>query len=101
MDALQSYNWQGNVRELENCIERAFTLGVRGEIHIKDLPKSVVSGNNKTSVSSSEATMSDHQRKIIIRTLKETKGNKRKAAEVLNVGVTTLYRKLKKYGIEL
>ena len=101
MDTLQNYNWQGNVRELENCIERAFTLGVRGEIHIKDLPKSVVSGNNKTPLSSGETTMSDHQREIIIRTLKETKGNKRKAAEVLNVGVTTLYRKLKKYGIEM
>ena len=104
-DALQvltEYNWPGNVRELENCIERAFSLGVKGVIEIKDLPKSVLPGTGKSVTPEyvGETTLSEHEKEVIIQTLKATAGNKRKAAKKLNIGITTLYRKMKKYEIE-
>ena len=102
LQILLDYNWPGNVRELENYIERAFTLGVKGLIETKDLPKSILSTNKEIidSQITSESTLSEYEKEIIIKTLKETEGNKRKTAGKLNIGVTTLYRKLKKYNIE-
>jgi len=101
LQVLINYDWPGNVRELENCIERAFTLGIKEIIEIKDLPKSVFSKSGKliTSQNDEKITLSEHEKEIIIQTLKETEGNKRKAAKILNIGITTLYRKLKRYGI--
>ena len=102
LQVLMDYDWPGNVRELENCIERAFTLGVKGMIETRDLPKSVFVESKKMVISQSgeKITLSEHEEEIITRTLKETEGNKRKAAKSLNIGITTLYRKLKRYGIE-
>jgi len=102
LQVLMDYDWPGNVRELENCIERAFTLGVKGMIETRDLPKSVFVGSKKIAISQNgeKITLSEYEKEIIIKTLKETEGNKRKAAKSLNIGVTTLYRKLKRYGIE-
>jgi len=102
LQVLMDYDWPGNVRELENCIERAFTLGVKGMIETRDLPKSVFVESKKMVISQSgeKITLSEHEKEIITRTLKETEGNKRKAAKSLNIGITTLYRKLKRYGIE-
>ncbi|MFC1492956.1 sigma-54-dependent transcriptional regulator [candidate division KSB1 bacterium] len=99
---LMEYDWPGNIRELENCIERAFTLGASGKIKLENLPETVRYRDNVSTdkTSKSSITLSDHEKTLIVNSLKKTNGNKRKTAKILNIGVTTLYRKLKKYGIE-
>ena len=99
---LMEYSWPGNVRELLNLIERAFALGCKGKIEIQDLPESVFTNNEEysTKIDEGNFTLNDHEKEIIIKTLKKTKGKKREAAKRLNIGITTLYRKLKKYEID-
>jgi len=103
MDIFMNYSWPGNIRQLENCIERAFSLGVKGKIGIYDLPDSIVSGDHRRPLPNvhEASSLSDYEKDIIVKTINAANGNKREAAKKLNIGVTTLYRKLKKYGLEL
>ena len=100
--ALEAYHWPGNVRELENCIERLVNI-VQGDcITLADLPQDVTSRPERPRQESAEAPKSLHniQQSLILGTLRETGGNFRRAASILNISRTTLYAKLKQYGIE-
>jgi DNA-binding NtrC family response regulator len=103
---LEKYHWPGNVRELENTIERAIILcenkviapdqlSIRlptvEEIRLREGAGLKEVGQHAQMVA---------ERKMIIRVLKDTKGNKRKAAEVLQIDYTTLFEKIKKYSID-
>ncbi|MFC1729955.1 sigma-54-dependent transcriptional regulator [candidate division KSB1 bacterium] len=101
MNIFMGYGWPGNVRELENCIERAYTLNVQGEIDAADIPEKIAAGTRRSEITApgDTATMSEHEKAVIIQALEKTGGNKREAARMLKIGVTTLYRKLKKYNI--
>ena len=91
------YDFPGNVRELENIIERAIVLA-RGEtIEIEHLPEMAVQTfrSNKGSMPS----LDDQERSYIEWVLDQTEGNKTKAAEILGIDRVSLWRKLKKYAL--
>jgi DNA-binding NtrC family response regulator len=109
LEILMGYHWKGNVRELENTMERAVIL-CDGDVITPDhflLSKEVVSGT-VTAYSSTSGTLESvakealraAETKRIISALHETRGNKSKAAEILQVSYKTLLTKIKEYGIE-
>ncbi len=94
---LNRYNWKGNIRELRNVIERAVILA-DSSIMPEDLPYEIQSA---TETSSSDLSLGAVERNHIQKVLKYTGGNKTKAAEFLEIGLTTLYRKLEEYNLTL
>jgi DNA-binding NtrC family response regulator len=101
MRRLISYDWPGNVRELENCIERAVALGSGPLLHVGDLPTSLQYPTSDRVPQKDELLPIDElERRAILRTLRETSGDKLAAARILGIGKTTLYRKLKQYHVE-
>ena len=102
IDMLMGYHWPGNVRELENCIERLVNVACSSHIDIADLPQDVMTDMLRgRPAAPGEAGMSLKriQRALILETLRETGGNFRRASNLLNISRTTLYAKLKQYGI--
>ena len=93
MNLLQQQSWLGNVRELENAVERAMVVGQEPELHDEDFifkPQS-----NSTSAGKK---LEDMERAYILRVVEECGGNQSHAAEILDIDRVTLYHKLKKYG---
>jgi len=95
MDHLRSLPYPGNVRELRNLIERAVILASGVELTPNLLP---ARSNYKDSEIKQD--LNSVERDHIIRILRHTGGNKTQAAEILNIGLATLYRKIQKYGIK-
>jgi two-component system, NtrC family, response regulator len=93
---LQQQEWKGNIRELKNLIERAVILADGPELKAEHLPLDI---QQSLSNSSSSFNLTDIERSHIQKVLNYTKGNKTKAAELLGIGLTTLYRKLEDYKI--
>ncbi|HTP67567.1 MAG TPA: sigma-54 dependent transcriptional regulator [Dongiaceae bacterium] len=101
MRQLMSYDWPGNVRELENVVERAVALGSGPLISSLDLPTSLQYHITSRAPSKDEMLpLEELERRAILSTLRQTKGDKQAAARSLGIGKTTLYRKLKQYRIE-
>jgi DNA-binding NtrC family response regulator len=102
-DRLTDFEWPGNVRQLQNEIQRAVLLCEGTEIDAVDLSIAA----NKPIEHSSEETDTDYtllesvERNVIVQTLKAAAGNKLEAAKRLGIGRQTLYNKLKAYGIEV
>lgn len=97
-EVLKQYSFPGNIRELRNVIERAIILTDGDILTEKSLPKEFF---NDTSITKSEILTLEEMEKIqIIKVLNSVNGNKTKCAEVLGIGLTTLYRKLQSYNIE-
>ncbi|HEV8159978.1 MAG TPA: sigma-54 dependent transcriptional regulator [Pyrinomonadaceae bacterium] len=100
MSALVNYHWQGNVRELENAIERAFILS-NDEIELENLPPKIKSGaTNNFEMRDPEGfrlTLEETERRYILEILKSVNEDKSAAAEILGIDLSTLYRKLKRY----
>jgi DNA-binding NtrC family response regulator len=98
MRRLIAYDWPGNVRELENAIERAVAMGSGPIVHVGDLPSSLHYPSSERVPDKDELLpMEELERRAILRTLRETGGDKLAAARMLGIGKTTLYRKLKQY----
>jgi two-component system response regulator HydG len=95
MDLLLGYNWPGNVRELENAIERALVIG-RGP----DLEPSDFSFQLQEASALGEHTLEEMERVHIERVYHECDGNHSRAARVLGIDRTTLYNKIRKYGLK-
>lgn len=91
--ALAAYHFPGNVRELENIIERAYALGADLQITTADLPSLAVRGG------ASARTLEDLERDLIAATLEAHGNDKDKAAAALGMSERTLYRRLKKLGL--
>jgi transcriptional regulator with PAS, ATPase and Fis domain len=116
VDWIKTLPWQGNVRELENAIERAVTMNATGEILPEDLlqfglishaPNGVLSlmpQQTKTVTPDKEpaqpSSLKDVIRQHILDVLKFTGGNKLRAAKILGVGRYTLYRMAERFGID-
>lgn len=98
---LESYNWPGNVRELKNIIERAVILCDGTELDDTLLPYEfdAITPSN-TSGSLSAFDLASVEKLHIQRVLNHTGGNRAETARLLNIGIATLYRKLKEYGLE-
>jgi len=104
LEALKEYDWPGNVRELENALERAAVVARGGAIGVEHLPGRVREAPPARVVSDGPAenpTMELVERAYIAWVLQAEDGNKTRAAEVLGIDPSTLYRKLNRYGIEI
>ncbi len=98
---LMSYDWPGNVRELENCIQRAVSLGSGPFIQMQDLPSAMLYHLARKSPSPQDlTTLQALEQQAIRQALQATGGDRVRAAKLLGIGKTTIYRKLKAYGIE-
>lgn len=101
MRRLMAYDWPGNVRELENAIERAVAIGSGPIVHVGDLPSNLHYPSTERLPDKDELLPLDElERRAILRTLRETGGDKLAAARLLGIGKTTLYRKLKQYNLD-
>jgi DNA-binding NtrC family response regulator len=101
--ALQEYQWPGNVRELENALERAIILSNSDQIGPDLLPERVTERKSEPLVAArtpSNPTLEAIERAYILWVLQSEGGNKSRAAEVLGIDPSTLYRKLSRYGLE-
>jgi len=95
MNQLQQQPWLGNVRELENAVERAMVVGQEPELREPDFIFKPQSGAGPGGAS---RTLDDMERAHILRVVEECGGNQSHAADVLDIDRVTLYHKLKKYG---
>jgi two-component system response regulator PilR (NtrC family) len=104
LSALQSYFFPGNVRELENILERAITLNTSGEIGIHDIQLRPTPVATSPSVARQGAPLGDHlediERDAILKALEQAKHNKTAAAKALGMTFRTLRYRIKKLGIE-
>jgi DNA-binding NtrC family response regulator len=107
---MMHHDWPGNVRELENSMERACALSSGPVLHLGDLPtqlqqrgleahRSEETAEDCGSVPVPMKTLADLERDAILSAIRALKGDKLQAAKLLGIGKTTLYRKLKEYGI--
>ncbi len=109
---MQAYDWPGNVRELENAVERACALSSGPVVHLADLPTQLQDFRRHSEPQELEAadghprhdgsaivSIAEMEKKAILGTIRKLKGDKLMAARLLGIGKTTLYRKLKEYGI--
>jgi two-component system response regulator HydG len=119
---MADYDWPGNVRELENAIERACALSSGPVLHLGDMPTQLqdlrmqrhaeagsgpvaaeiaaVEGGRGVLTGDGEiVSIAEMEKQAILNTIRQLKGDKLLAAKLLGIGKTTLYRKLKEYGI--
>jgi DNA-binding NtrC family response regulator len=96
------YPWQGNVRELENYIERAVVTAKGSILTPRDFPKELTFGRMRMSSGEIEvgATVYEAERKLILKTLEAQVGNRTKTAEILGISTRTLRNKLREYGLK-
>jgi DNA-binding NtrC family response regulator len=108
MEALREYPWPGNVRELKNVLERAMIFADTKIIEIENLPEDIFSRMQEKSRLNEHGhiekdgilPLEEAEKRHIIQTLERLGGNKLLTARQLNIATTTLYRKLRMYGIE-
>ena len=107
IQALQQYNWPGNVRELQNIVERACLLGNGPMLGLQDLPTHINACNSNTMTiaptgqrQTLKEALEGPERQIILQCLRENNWNRNETADQLGVNRTTLYKKMKKLGLE-
>ena len=102
MKLLLGYAWPGNVRELENTIERAAILAETDVVHSHDLPDKLRTNALPPGVEmdNGNVTLEDLEREHIKRVLGKVEGNKDRAAQMLGIHVSTLYRKMQRYRLD-
>jgi len=116
IDALNQFDWSGNVRHLRNCLERAVLLCDNGLITVKELPPEVLYRSEKPNVNVNYASpaaggvstfknapptsLRDVERQQIINALEKTGWHRGKTAELLGISPSTLYRRLREYELE-
>ena len=100
--ALLTYPWPGNVRELRNAIEYAFVLCPGGWIGLEHLPPKITMANRHSSVNHKPITaLWQQEREKLLDTLRKVGGNQSEAARLLGVSRVTIWKRIKKYGINL
>src|SRR5271166_1224494 len=106
MKSLLQYEWPGNVREPENCIARALTLGDQELIDVQDLPPAIRTEQSLTqslaveeASSLSTTALAEMEKMTILRVFEQAHGDKALAGKMLGISRATLYRKLKRYNI--
>lgn len=104
IDSFCRYDWPGNIRELENTLERAINFCEGNSVNLEHIPQHIKScqGLALPAVNTTgtlETLLEEHEREVIINTLKNFGGNKTKTAQALNIHRSVLYRKINKYQI--
>ena len=116
IEALKAYSWTGNVRQLRNCLERAILMADNGKVTTKELPPEVVYRTERPQISvnyttpnannvgafhnASPTNLRDIERQQILTALEKTGWHRGKTAELLGISPSTLYRRLREYGLE-
>ena len=104
VNLLMAYDWPGNVRELRNAVEQMVVLARGDRLTVRDIPATIRSGADLTKISvvrpGVTMTVEEAERQLIIQALKETNGNRTKAADKIGMSRRTLHRKLKEYHLE-
>ncbi len=104
MNMLLAYDWPGNVRELRNAVEQMVVLARSEKLTLRDVPAAVRGGADLTKVSvvrpGVTMTVEEAEKQLIMQALKDTGGNRTKAAQKIGMSRRTLHRKLKTYGLE-
>ena len=107
LEAMIRYNWPGNVRELKTAVEHAVVLSKSEMIQLTDLPHSVQSRGviqNEVQLNNpiieKGVTLEEAEKQLIVRTIKECRGNRTAAAKKVGISRRTLHRKLHRYGLE-
>jgi len=98
LDIFLDYSWPGNVRELKNTIFYACAVTSKNIIGIDDLPVTLLPLNSKMEKNN---IFSENEKIILFKTLKQFNNNKKKVAEILQISRSTLYSKLKRYGLPI
>lgn len=101
-EVFATYDWPGNIRELQNTIERLKILAENNEIRLEDIPFSIRMPKSKTESNidaSMDLPLEEIEKTHILRTLSYNQGNKTKTAQRLGITIKTLYNKLHRYGI--
>ena len=101
VDLLQRYHWPGNVRELENLIERAVSLAHGPLVLPGDLPESIRLAGPVPVEDDGLITLEELEKRHLVKVLRETGGNKVKAAKILDIDRRTLYRMAQRFGLQL
>ena len=103
LEALMNFSWPGNVRELRTALEHAVVLSRGERITLRDLPSSTRGGgalNDAQLLPGKALTVKDAEKQLIIRALKETDGNRTRAAQKIGMSRRTFHRKLHEYHLE-
>ncbi|MEO7970492.1 MAG: sigma-54 dependent transcriptional regulator [bacterium] len=118
LEALRSYSWPGNVRQLKNCLERAVILSNNGRITVNELPPEVARPTAfipmvqpapqtgatpdyaANAANTSPASLRDVERQQILAALEQTGWHRGKTAEILGISSSTLYRRLRDYNLD-
>jgi DNA-binding NtrC family response regulator len=121
LDLFHTYPWPGNVRQLEHCVQHMVAVNSGPELHLRDLPTALLNHVNQQEpglVAMANAVgpwaesdpelhfrsvlpLAEVEKRAIMEALRYTKGDRTTAANLLQIGRTTLYRKLKDYGLDL
>jgi len=99
LDHLQQHEWKGNIRELKNIIERAVILSDGPQLTVDNLPSELQGTGLHVVGPLSAFDLASVEKLHIQRVLNHTRGNKTEAARLLNIGLTTLYRKIEEYKL--
>jgi transcriptional regulator with PAS, ATPase and Fis domain len=97
MNFLTEHEWRGNVRELENAIERAIVVGKKEVITMDDLP---FSSNDESLDGEVDKSLFANEKKYILKILKENNWNISRSADILEIDRVTLYNKINKYSLK-
>ena len=97
IEILLAHSWPGNVRELENVIDHAIIISKQDKVLAKDLPQFFF---QKPLPPQEFTTLQDYEKNLILKTLQDTNWNKHKTSKKLNINRSTLYGKIKRYGLE-
>jgi DNA-binding NtrC family response regulator len=105
LDHMQRYRWPGNVRELQNVVERAVLLGKGDMIGVEDLATNVTSSNTAmtmpvTTGRTLKEALAGPERQIILEVLESNDWNRNATADALGINRTTLYKKMKRLGLD-
>ena len=100
LDLLEKHSWPGNIRELSNLITAAFFLSDKDELGPKDLPQDFLMASTEMANGGTGTPLDLAEKDVISRAIREQGGNLTKVAKQLNIAKSTLYIKLKKYGIQ-
>jgi len=101
METLMAYAWPGNVRELRNAVEYAFVLCPAQWIGVEHLPPKITRNESIHSASPALPSPEQKEKDRLIRTLRQTGGNQSETARRLNVSRVTIWKRIKKHGIDL
>jgi two-component system response regulator HydG len=101
MQALLAHDWPGNVRELEHAMERVAVMHNDDELRREHLPGDLLGENGRRGKKASpQTTLEEMERELIVSTLKRLGGRRNDAARALGIDASTLWRKIRRYGLQ-